>query len=319
MKICITGAAGFIGEKLADKLEANGAELHLLTRKKMLDAAHRGYFTADLVDGSASLAKLLSGVNVVYHCAGEIKNTALMHDLHVGGTQRLLDAVRVEIETTKKPIHWVQLSSVGAYGPPRGAPQVERVVVESSPSAPVGEYEVTKTLADELVIQFAKTEPLFSYSILRPSIVVGATMPNQSVRALVRMIKKRLFFYIGSRSAVATYIHVDDVVDALILCGERPSGRGQVFNLSNDCALSEIVNAVAVASGLRPPDLCVPERPLRLLVKLLSRIGRAPLTQSRINAMVIRTRYPTTQIEGVLGFKPAHAIPFAIATMFAKS
>lgn len=313
--ICLTGGAGFIGQGLVSRLELSGFDVRLLTRRGKVCTDQKQYFVADLADKSVVLDAFLDGVSVVYNCAGEINNTTLMHAVHVDGTRRLLEAVGRRINNTKKPIHWVQLSSVGAYGSSIGLANQLRIVTETTECRPVGEYEVTKTLADELVMQLAATESLFSYTILRPSNVIGMCMPNQSLRSLVSIIKKRLFFYIGSRLTVATYVHVNDVVDALILCGTDSKARGQVFNLSNDCALSEIVSAVANASGFKPSNLCIPEIPLRMLVKLLSLVVLTPLTQERIDALVRRTYYPSTKIKEMLGFMPKHAIPNAVLSL----
>ncbi|MDO9125232.1 NAD(P)-dependent oxidoreductase [Methylotenera sp.] len=317
INIAITGGSGFIGQRLVDGLEVAGFNyIRPLTRKKRISTTSRRYYVGDLSDKNVSLAGFLDDVEVIYHCAGEIKNTSLMRALHVDGTASLLKAVSKQIKVTQRPIHWVQLSSVGAYGSPEGSASERRIVTEATSCNPLGEYEVTKTMADELVIQFAEAEPLFSYTILRPSNVIGASMTNQSLRSLINMIKKRLFFYIGSRSAVATYIHVDDVVSALMLCGTDLRARGQVFNLSNDCALSEIVSAIAKASGFKAPNLCVPENLLRFIVKLTSWLVRIPLTQDRIDALVRHTHYPTTKIKEVLDFVPQHDIPSAVTFMF---
>lgn len=316
MVIAITGGSGFIGQRLADRLQGTVGIMRLLTRDKKTSKAQKQYFVANLLDRASSLEDFLEDVNVIYHCAGEVKNTAIMYALHVEGTARLLKTVSEKIKATKKPIHWVQLSSVGAYGPPLGASNERRVVTEDTPCFPIGEYEVTKTIADELVMKYAETEPLFSYTILRPSNVIGSTMPNQSLRSLISMIKKRLFFYIGSRTSVATYIHVDDVVAALILCGSDLRARGQIFNLSNDCRLYEIVNAVAKASGFRQLNICIPEKPLRFLVKLITSIVHTPLTQERIDALVMHTYYPSSKIKEVLGFVPKYDIPSTIPSMF---
>lgn len=314
--VCITGGAGFIGQRLLGGLEIGGFDIRLLTRVNKPNTAKKEYFVADLADENITLDDFLNEVSVVYHCAGEVKNTALMRTLHIDGTQRLLEAVKRQIKVTNKSIHWVQLSSVGAYGPPIALAGELRVVTEATECNPIGEYEISKTLADELVMQLAATEPLFSYTILRPSNVIGESMPNQSLRSLICMIKKRLFFYIGSHSAVATYIHVDDVVAALILCGTDSRARGQVFNLSNDCLLSEIVSAVAKASGFKPPCLCVPETLLRIIVKITSWLKYMPVTQDRINALVRHTYYPSTKIKDVLGFVPQYNIPSSVSTMF---
>lgn len=316
MKICITGGSGFIGRRLLNNLLANDFDVRLLTRKSGTDTQRKKHFYADLTNQITPLTGLFQDVDIVYHCAGEVKNPQLMHAMHVDGTSRLLEELSREIKTAKKPVHWVQLSSVGAYGPPASAPNEYRVVTEDTPHAPVGPYEVTKTISDELVMKFAASEPLFTYTILRPSNVIGPSMPNQSLRSLVRMIKKRLFFYIGSQSSVATYIHVDDVVGALVLCGNDLRARGQVFNLSNDCMLSEIVNAVAQASGFNQSNICIPEKPLRFLVKLVSSIIKTPLTQDRIDALVRRTYYPSDKIREVLGFVPQCAIPSAVSKIF---
>lgn len=313
-RTCITGGAGFIGQALVQRLQQNGVQLRLLSRKTQIDEAN--YFIADLTDSAVSLTGFFDEANVIYHCAGELENKSIMRSLHVDGTAKLLQAAKSHINKTQQPLHWVQLSSVGAYGAPKGKADTEREVVETTPTAPEGEYEVTKTLADEMVIQFARTEPLFTYTILRPSIVIGKRMTNQSVRSLINIIKKKRFFYIGSKLTMATYIHVDDVADALVLCGSDARARGHVFNLSNDCLLSEIVDAVAKKAGITSPTLCIPEKPIRLLAKFFSLMGKTALTQSRIDALMKRTRYPNKKIKELLGFSPRHFIPGTMATLF---
>lgn len=316
MTVCLTGSTGFIGQRLSSKLVDKGFDVLMLTRGNKPNTSKKRYFIANLTDDNVLLDGFLDDASVIYHCAGEIKDTKLMYELHVNGTKRLLEAVDKQIKDTQKPIHWVQLSSVGAYGSPSGLANEQRIVTELTECNPIGEYEVTKTIADELVKELAATQPLFSYTILRPSNVIGPSMPNQSLRSLVQIIKKRLFFYIGSRTSVATYIHVDDVVDALILCGTDLRARGQVFNLSNDCNLSEIVSAVATAAGIKPPSLCLPEKPIRFLVKTLSPIKNIPLTAQRIDALVKNTYYPTQKIKDLLDFTPKYNIPRSVSPIF---
>jgi nucleoside-diphosphate-sugar epimerase len=311
MRTCVTGAAGFIGQALVAQLRQQGTPLRLLSRT----TGNQETFIADLTDNNVLLDGLLDDVDVIYHCAGELNNKNVMRALHVDGTVRLLQAVQKKIRTTHQPLHWVQLSSVGAYGPPPDRADQERIVIETTSTAPVGEYEVTKTCADELVMQLAQTEPLFSYTILRPSIVIGKKMPNQSLRALVKIIRKKRFFYIGSTLSIATYVHVDDVVDALILCASDARARGQIFNLSNDCLMSDIVEAVANHAGIAPPTLCLPAQPIKWLAAFLSLFGKTPLTPERIDAMMKRTRYPNQKIQAMLGYTPHRSVPDTIATL----
>ncbi|HWX00135.1 NAD-dependent epimerase/dehydratase family protein [Collimonas sp.] len=318
-KVCVTGGAGFIGKILIASLQKNGVITHVLSRKSGVDKPLCRFFIADLSHEKNNFDDFLDDVEVIYHCAGEISDTALMYRVHVNGTERLLEAIRQKLKITKKTMHWVQLSSVGAYGPPTGDAHDIRIVTETTSHAPRGQYEITKTLSDELVMKFAEQEPLFSYTILRPSNVIGPTMTNQSLSRLITMIKKGYFFYIGNRSAISTYIHVDDVVSALMLCASDVRARGEIFNLSNDCKLSDIVKNVADDTKIKPPTLCVPEKSLRFIIKLFSFLVRGPLTSERIDALVKRTNYPAKKIENMLGFVPRIEIPSAIVEMFKEN
>ena len=318
MTICVTGGAGFIGKPLVNALEKSGQSVRILTRHINNVATNEGmttYFKSDLSQSALNLKEFLSGANVLYHCAGEIKNETKMHALHVEGTQRLLDAVQEHIRTTQQAFHWVQLSSVGAYGPPLHRARQQRTVTEDSPTHPVGTYEVTKTQSDELVMRLAATEPLFSYSILRPSIVIADNMPNGSVRALASMMRKGLFFYIGSRSSIANYVHLNDVIDALLLCGSDNRARGQIFNLSNDCLWTDIVKMVRNNANKLSSGFCVPELPLRCVVAMTPKFVKSPLSMDRIDALVRHTSYPTNKLKQVLGFEPKVDIPTAINKM----
>jgi nucleoside-diphosphate-sugar epimerase len=312
MKVCVTGGRGFIGSRLIEALVQEGHAVVSISRHEIRNRAQEVVFhQGDLLNEDCPLDAFVSGCDVLVNCAGELEDTAVMKKLHVEGTRRLLQAVGRESERTGKKIHWVQLSSVGVYGPPVQKNR-SRIVTEESAPAPVGEYEITKYLSDKLVLEAARSE-LITCSILRPSNVIGPDMPNQSLAGLISFVRKQLFFYIGRPGAIATYVHVDDVVAALIRCGIHPKARnGDAFNLSNDCDWEEVINAIADACGLKRPTLRLPESMVRFLVKLLSPVFRVPLTQTRIDAFVARTAYPTTKITNLLDFRPNYHVPKAI-------
>lgn len=317
MQACVTGANGFIGKSLVDALYRQGFTVKVLTRRS------GGVFQdgiqvvrGDLASPDCPLARFLAGCDVLFHCAGEIRDVSAMQLLHVDGTQRLLQAALQESAQTGKKIHWVQLSSVGAYGPPQGTAPTDRTVTEDTPTRPVGEYEVTKTKADELVLQ-ASEDGVMTYSIVRPSNVFGPKMSNQSLRGLIEMVQRGLFFYVGRHGAVATYVHVDDVVAALMKCAVEPKAKGRIYNLSSDCLLEDLIKHIASSLGVRLPWLRIPELLIRTAVGLVEGWVRIPLSQSRINALVSRTRYPADRIVSELGFNFSRPLPAAIED-FAK-
>ncbi|MBS3186414.1 NAD-dependent epimerase/dehydratase family protein [Pseudomonas sp. PCH44] len=313
MRVGVTGASGFIGKLLCQALLARGDQVVVLSRRDEQNIAGTIVCRGDLTAGSQNLSAFVEGLEVIYHCAGELKNQALMYSLHVEGTRALLAAACASIQRTGRALHWVQLSSVGAYGAGKRAANELRLVDESCHPQPVGEYEVTKTLADESLLAASAIEPRLSYTLVRPSIVIGASMPNQSFFQFANAVRRRLFFYIGSQDAVSTYIHVDDVVEALLNCSSREAARNETFILSNDCRQRELVEAIAAHYGVKPPAMVVPECFLRWIIRLLP-AGRSPLTSERVDALVRRTRYVSDHAAHVLGFKPA-ALPAQLAAV----
>lgn len=305
MNISITGGTGFIGKLLCLKLLSMGNSVVLLSRKESkIDSIP--VVMGDLVDGSDALDAFVANADIIYHCAGEVKDSSLMYNSHVRGTSNLLAAVQRRIRRTGRPVHWVQLSSTGAYGH-QGDLQV---VNETFQPAPVGNYEITKTIADELVISLSKLEPLFSFTLLRPSIVIGSTMPNRSFFQLANVVRRKMFFYIGDKKTnTSTYVHVNDVVRALVACGNDQRAVGKIFILSNDCLQSEVIQSFADHAGVSAPRLQLPEKILRLIVSTISPFVNLPLTNERIDALVKKGGYDSSYICKTLDFSFENSIP----------
>ncbi|MEO5333115.1 MAG: NAD-dependent epimerase/dehydratase family protein [Magnetococcus sp. YQC-5] len=313
MQICITGANGFIGRHLVEALLRQGYILRVLTRRvDCVFPVGVHVVQGDLTLEDVNLEPFLSGCDVLLHCAGEVNRVEMMRSLHVDGTQRLLQAVQNESSKRGKKIHWVQLSSIGAYGPaPDGFENLDRVVTEETPCRPINEYEITKTISDDLVMS-AVTDGLITYSVVRPSKVLGRHMVEPSLYKLIRIVDKKLFFYIGKPGAVATYVHVDDVVAALVKCSLNPVAKGRIYNVSSDCLLEELIEQIALTLGARPPWLRLPEGLTRQVVGWLDGRIPMPLSQARINGLVNRTRYATDRIVSELDFVFSKPMPQAI-------
>ena len=293
MIVAITGGSGFIGRKLVMSHLEQGDEVRVLSRRppeksELPDSVK--WYSGDL-SNSADLLPFVDKADILYHCAGEIKDATKMKALHVDGTARLINMATGRIG------RWVQLSSTGAYGQHR-----EGIVTEETRLNPKGQYEETKVHADNLVIH-AANQGAFNYVILRPSIVYGETMSNCSLFGLIALIQKGWFFFIGQPSASANYKHVDNVVNALLLCGSVAQANGQVYNLSDYRSMEDFVKLITDSLGCKRPHLRIPEVPVRLLIKLLGWIPGMPLTYSRINALTNHTMYENTKIEQDLGYK----------------
>ena len=103
-------------------------------------------------------------------------------------------------------------------------------------------------LADQLVIEAAAQRRIDSVALLRPTIVLGAGMPNRSIAQMIAVNQRGPFFFIGRRGASANYVHVSSVAAALVLCGRAryASDRiqqelGYVPRVKIDDGLAELV------------------------------------------------------------------------------
>ncbi len=286
MIVAITGGTGFVGSILVDRLLAEGHKVRVLTRNSKYKKNGVTTFVGDLLDESVDLDEFVEEVDVLYHCCGELADESKMKFLHVDGTKQLLNAAAGTVG------RWVQLSSVGVYGRHRSG-----LITEKLPENPIGEYERTKAKSDHLV----KSSGIPSV-LLRPSIVFGEGMPNQSLHQFIDAITSGRFFYIGKEGASLNYVHVDDVIQAMILCGSDDSAIGSTFNLSDSIQIERVVHAVCASR----PDKKVrrlPELPIRILAALIGWTGLIPLTSKRVNALTGRCVYDSSKIQELLGFQ----------------
>jgi len=287
MIVAVTGGTGFIGSAVVEKLLLAHHEVRVLTRDANYNKDGVTPFLGDLLHDNVCLDEFVRDVDVLYHCCGELSDETTMDALHVSGTKKLLNAATGNVK------RWVQLSSVGAYGCCRHGS-----ITEVSNQEPVGEYERTKAESDELVQSCE-----IPHVVLRPSIVFGSEMPNNSLRQFASAIETGKFFFMGKRGAILNYAHVDEVVNALVLCGTIEGATGNTYIVSQSIQLEDMVNAVLEGSGSKRTFRRMPEFPVRLLALALGWSKLFPLTTNRINALTGRCTYDSSKIVEQLGFK----------------
>jgi nucleoside-diphosphate-sugar epimerase len=300
MTIGITGSTGFVGRALVQRLLGEGKRIKLLARTP--EIAHRQFPQAEITEGGldapeSQLQSFVQGVEVLFHCAAEINVPERMFSTNVVGTERLAAVASGKIR------HWVQLSSVDIFGT-----QPMGIVSESTLKGDLNLYEETKLDAEKVLVA-AASRGNYSYSILRPAKIYGPGMQNPLLFKLFNLVQNGFFFYIGRPGASANYVHIQEVVDALILLSKKTESQNCDYNLSDYCTMEELVGYIAGALGRSAPNWRVPETAAHALARLTQWVPHNLLTVQRVNAMVKRARYSSTKIEQELGFR--HRIPLS--------
>jgi nucleoside-diphosphate-sugar epimerase len=185
---------------------------------------------------------------------------------------------------------------VGAYGPLRSG-----IVREDTPARPVGEYEVTKTEADDCVVSVSPVHR-FTHVILRPCKIMGIGMRDRSLYSLFPLVARGLFFFVGKPGAVLNYVHVEDVARALVLAGTSGGAAG-FFNVARQITVEDFAGTIAQALVVRPPWIRLAEGPTRALAGLTAWLPGNPLTVGRINGLTSSTVYASDRMGAELGFE----------------
>lgn len=291
MKILVLGGSGFIGRRLVSHLVKQECSVTIVSRSKPFFPEPVHIVKADLLNSSFQFL-LKQRFDAVVNCAAELSDKETMKELHVSCPMRMLRLLK------NRSCRWIQLSSVGVYGPVSSG-----VVDESADLKPVGCYEETKAMGDQVIFEYCQANHI-PVTILRPSNVFGSEMPNKSLQRLIRFIQKGWFFYLANPDLVSmNYIHVDNVVQAIWLSITHPRADGQVYNLSDNVSQSEFISIICRQSQTRVPISYIPHSCVKGLAVFLKWVPYFPLTDAAINFLSTEAVYSRSKIERELGFE----------------
>jgi nucleoside-diphosphate-sugar epimerase len=213
-RVLVTGGTGFIGSKLVERLVERGDDVTCLVRssskRDALEPLGVRFALGDTRDPSA-VRSAVQGSEVVYHLAGLV--TAFRpQDLMQVNAEAFRNVVAACADCTTPPT-LVSVSSLAAAGPS----PLDRPRTESDPAAPVSHYGRAKRAAEQIAEQYADRVPI---TIVRPPIVFGEGDIN--MRNVFRSIFRwGIHVALGVARSHYSLIHVSDLVDAMVLCGDR--------------------------------------------------------------------------------------------------
>jgi len=286
MPVLITGATGFIGRHLVQRLLEQRVSVRVVTRDPTrLPAQWHNrveVIAGDLLDEKTQTAAT-KGVGLIYSLASEILDSSLMRAINVTAVQGLL---KTATQAGAKRI--VHLSSVGVIG--AGGAGGAGVVTEETPCRPQTPYEQSKLEGEQIVLKYAQSGVVEGV-VLRPTIVFGEGKENvgDSLLQWLQAVLHRRFVFIG-RKGVANYIYVGDVVEALSRLAEVSISRSAVYIAADSVPMSDFVGAMAQALGVATPRARLPiwvASTLGVGSQLAGRVlgTPAPLTLSRVRAL----------------------------------
>ncbi len=268
-RVLVTGAAGFIGSHIADRLLADGHEVGTLDdlstglRANVADAVE--FWETDLCDTGA-VRRILRRFRpeIIFHLAAQmdVRRSTREPDFDarvnvIGGLGLIREAIGAGVRRL------VYASTGGAvYG---NVDPARLPVKETEPAYPISEYGASKLSLEHYLSVYASRGEI-EYAALRfPNVYGPRQRPDGEAGVIAiftgRMLRGEEVFIFGDGSKTRDYVYVADVVEANLRAVRGPSGVVANLGWGREVADIAIFRAVAAATGYERPPTFAPARP----------------------------------------------------------
>jgi acetylornithine/succinyldiaminopimelate/putrescine aminotransferase/nucleoside-diphosphate-sugar epimerase len=308
----VTGATGFIGGHLTQRLVNEGYQVRCLVRPtsdtSMLDGLDVEVTVGDLTH-APSLDRAAAGCRYVLHCGALVSDWATAQEVtrvNVEGTRNLLEA-----SVGASVSRFVHVSSTDVYGYPGGA-----AVDETYSASRFRNWYAQTKLAAEGEVRRAGADHHLEAVILRPSTVYGPRS-IEVVGEIARAIRGGNMFLVDGGRAIAGLCFVDNVVDAALLALRHDAAPGHAFNATDGLEITwrEFTDGLADGLGCSQVRWSMPywlaegiafslEHGYRALRRTTRLKTRPLLSRQAVQVMGIHQSFSNRKAREVLGWEP---------------
>ncbi len=291
MKLLITGATGFVGTALTERVSKVYDTIVLVrTHNHVLSTNIQ-----QLVAANIFAADLPENIDVIIHLAGRA------HVLNEQITDPLSEFRKVNVDGTlqlarqaldKKVKRFIFMSSIGV----NGSVTLHQSFTEDAIPQPHADYAVSKLEAEqELKKLFAGSDT--ELVIIRPPLVYGAHAPGNFAR-LLKLVASNLPLPFAGTNNKRSFVALDNLVDFIQTCIEHPNAANQTFLVADQTRIStrELVQYLKQGMGKKAHFIYIPQP--------LMKLGAACIGKSKLYEQLFESlEVDTTKAQKLLGWK----------------
>ena len=324
--VLVTGGTGFIGRRLVAALLEQGARVRVLTREsgvyeqRFFQKSPAVKIAVGNLTDPASLTPACAGAETVFHVAGfahpdadSTPDFAARHwAVNAQGTFDLLDAARAAGAR-----RFIFLSTVKAVGDPG-----PRCAAEDWDAPPETPYGRAKRAAEERVLAVGRESGMQTVN-LRPALVYGPGMQANLLR-LIEAVRLGWLPPLPETGNRRSLVHVEDVVQALLLAAVHPAAAGQTYFVTDGRPYSgkELYRLIRLALGRPVPRWAVPAPALWGAADLADGVSRLigrrdRKARSMLDKLLGWACYDSRRIVNELGYRPVWDLECALPGLLA--
>ena len=296
MRILVTGAAGFIGTALCQRLVDNELEVVACSRTRFELPGVLSVPSPEL-GPEADWAEALKGAEIVVHLAARAhfvgksdacEAVALYQRTNTEGTAGL---VRQAVASGIR--HFVFISSIGVL-----AASSETKLKVTTLSRPATPYGVSKLKAECALKEIAEADGM-AWTIIRPTLVYGPGNPG-NMASLLKIADSGIPLPIPALdSNRRSFLGLSNLINLILLCLEHPAAANQTFHASDDEDISTAELLRRMKKALGKPVCCLPI-PAPVLKAGLRLVGKGEWNEKLFGNLRVEIEHT----KRTLGWKP---------------
>ena len=306
-RVLVTGANGFIGQKVCAELPSRGYRVLGAVRKKskldQLTAVQ--HIEMGNLDDQTDWTAALSGVACVVHLAARV------HHMRETASDPLTEYRRANVALTLNLAQqaaaagvqrFVFISSIKVNGEitPVGQP----FTAEDVPH-PLDPYGISKLEAEKALMQLAGSTGM-EIVIIRPVLVYGPGV-KANFQTMMHWLKKGIPLPLGSLHNWRSLLAIDNLVDLIAICLSHPAAANQIFLASDGEDLTVTALLQRTAAAFHKPSRLLPVPPYVLYLT-----GRIFGKETVVQRLGDTLQVDITKLQRLLGWEPAVSIDVAL-------
>lgn len=258
LKIAITGASGFIGQRLVSKLINRRCLVRAIVRNKTFNNLKDNNFREIVIEDISDKKKLInafSNIDIVVHLVAKTHSSTDLYedyyDVNVLGTKHVINAA-----SKNKVNKIIMLSSIKVNG--EGTKDTGFLYKEESDEFPLDNYGKTKLLAEKLFSKYLVNKST-EYIIIRSPLVYGPGVKG-NLKRLMEFIYKGFPFPLPYKENKRSIISIDNLCNAIIQCIFFKNINTNLFLVSDDMLVStkRLVEEISNAMIRKPKYIFIP-------------------------------------------------------------